>query len=97
LEGDWKSGKVKLNGFPLNPRKSLKVYNHSPTGFSWSYGGSGPAQLALAVLLECFPEEVATQYYQRFKWDVIAKLPARDFSLVFNVEAWLNKNDGRVK
>ena len=24
---------------------------HSPTGFEWSYGGSGPADLALNILL----------------------------------------------
>ena len=28
----------------------LDLFNHSPTGFSWGYGGSGPAQLALARL-----------------------------------------------
>src|SRR6516225_2178066 len=35
---------------PLNPRQELR--NHSPTGFEWGYGGSGPAQLALAILAE---------------------------------------------
>lgn len=28
----------------------LDLWNHSPTGFNWGYGGSGPAQLALALL-----------------------------------------------
>lgn len=28
----------------------LDLWNHSPTGFNWGYGGSGPAQLALAIL-----------------------------------------------
>lgn len=32
---------------PLDPRFDLA--NHSPTGFEWGYGGSGPAQLALAL------------------------------------------------
>ena len=31
----------------LNPRRDL--VDHSPTGFEWGYGGSGPAQLALAL------------------------------------------------
>ncbi|HXR05085.1 MAG TPA: DUF6166 domain-containing protein [Verrucomicrobiae bacterium] len=39
-----------VNGVPLNPR--LDLYNHSPTGFEWGYGGSGPAQLALAILAD---------------------------------------------
>jgi len=34
----------------LSPR--LGVINHSPDGFSWGYSGSGPAQLALAILCD---------------------------------------------
>jgi hypothetical protein len=30
------------------------LVNHSPTGFSWGYAGSGPAQLALAILADYF-------------------------------------------
>ena len=38
-------------GGPYHPlHKRLDLANHSPTGFSWGYGGSGPAQLALAIL-----------------------------------------------
>ena len=37
-----------VNGRALNPRFDL--WNHSPSGFEWGYGGSGPAQLALAKL-----------------------------------------------
>jgi Family of unknown function (DUF6166) len=33
-------------------RDSLKLWNHSPSGFNWGYGGSGPAQTALALLLD---------------------------------------------
>ena len=28
----------------------LDIVNHSPTGFAWGYSGSGPAQLAAAIL-----------------------------------------------
>ncbi|MBZ5660022.1 MAG: DUF6166 domain-containing protein [Acidobacteriia bacterium] len=58
--------------------------NHSPTGFCWGYGGSGPAQLALAILLEHFhgDQERALALYQDFKWKVIAGLPQdQDFVL----------------
>jgi hypothetical protein len=44
----------------LNPRNDL--YNHSPDGFEYGYAGSGPAQLALALLadhLKYFPEDKA--------------------------------------
>ena len=30
----------------------LELRNHSPAGFAWGYAGSGPAQLALAILLD---------------------------------------------
>jgi len=30
----------------------LDLYNHSPDGFEWGYQGSGPAQLALAILAD---------------------------------------------
>ena len=41
---------VTVDGRRLNPR--LDLWNHSPTGFEWGYGGSGPAQLALAILAD---------------------------------------------
>ncbi len=65
---------VTKDGKPLDPARSQKVRNHSPDGFAWGYGGSGPAQLALALLLEEADEETARAYYQRFKWSVIARL-----------------------
>jgi hypothetical protein len=34
----------------LDPR--LDLFNHSPTGFEYGYAGSGPAQLALAILAD---------------------------------------------
>lgn len=59
---------------PLAP--SLKVFKHSPDGFNWGYSGSGPAQLALAILLDYFGNvEKAVQLYQSFKNRVIAGLP----------------------
>lgn len=57
----------------LKPRTDLR--NHSPTGFEWGYQGSGPAQLALAILADFFGDKVAEMGHQRFKRDVIAQLP----------------------
>jgi hypothetical protein len=65
---------VTVNGRPLNPR--LNLYNHSPTGFEWGYCGSGPAQLALAILADHLGNDrQALDVYQRFKWAVVTKLP----------------------
>lgn len=79
LKGNQTTGQVWLNERPLLPEKSQKIINHSPDGFAWGYGGSGPSQLALAVLLEVLPEDDAKARYQQFKWDVIAKLPRTNF------------------
>lgn len=76
----------------LDPQPSLKLRNHSPDGFNWGYGGSGPAQLALAILLDFTKDESAAQYfYQEFKMKVIAKLPAeKDWHLTaIQIENWL--------
>ena len=35
----------------LSLEKSLKVVDHSSTGFQWGHQGSGPAQLAAAILI----------------------------------------------
>ena len=61
---------VTVDGQPLPPRNDLR--NHSPDGFEWGYGGSGPAQLALAILCRAVGDELAQQYYQDFKFKVVA-------------------------
>jgi len=63
----------KLRRAPLALRLDLR--NHSPTGFAWGYGGSGPSQLALAILADLHSDAKALQWYQPFKWRVIAQLP----------------------
>lgn len=58
---------------PLNPRYDLR--NHSPTGFAWNYHGSGPAQLALALLADATGvDDLAEKLYQDFKNERIATL-----------------------
>src|SRR5262245_28326025 len=60
-------------------RLRLDLDNHSPTGFEWGYGGSGPAQLALAILADTLHDDArALHLHQHFKWRVIAKLPRRE-------------------
>ena len=53
----------------------LDLENHSPTGFEWGYGGSGPAQLALAILAHATRDDrLACRLHQPFKWARIATL-----------------------
>jgi hypothetical protein len=82
---------VTVNGRPLNPR--LDLWNHSPTGFEWGYGGSGPAQLALALLADHLSDNrQALDIYQRFKWAVVAELPKKRWMLTSDeIDRWLER------
>lgn len=74
---------------------------HSPTGFNWGYGGSGPADLALAILLDFLQEDPAPerlrrglspawQVHQPFKWVFVAKFPDAGWALPEHfIAAWL--------
>lgn len=44
--------RVTVNGRRLRAARSQRVWNHSPDGFEWGYRGSGPSQLALALVLD---------------------------------------------
>jgi len=71
---------VTVNGQRLDPR--LDLWNHSPSGFEWGYGGSGPAQLALAILADYLADDAAAlERYQRYKEVVVARLPYRSWTL----------------
>jgi hypothetical protein len=71
---------ITVDGRRLDPR--LDLWNHSPTGFEWGYGGSGPAQLALAILADHLGDgEEAVNMHQRFKWNVVAELPRKHWTL----------------
>lgn len=70
--------RVTRNGVPLNPR--LDLFNHSPDGFSWGYGGSGPAQLALALLADATgDDDLAVEAHQEFKEERIAPLALKEW------------------
>lgn len=67
------------------------IVRHSPTGFEWGYGGSGPADLALSILGEVEGSlEIADCFYMLFKADVVARLPHREWELSFEqIREWL--------
>lgn len=48
--------------------------HHSPDGFEYGYGGSGPSDLALNVLLLFTDKDTAWKLHQDFKWKFIATL-----------------------
>jgi len=58
---------------PLDPRFDL--VNHSPDGFNWGYGGSGPSQLAAALLADVQGDIYDPISYVDFKASIISRLP----------------------
>ena len=65
----------------------LDLFSHSPDGFNWGYAGSGPAQLALAVLADALKDtplgdQTAIALHQKFKHEVFSKIePGRDWGM----------------
>jgi hypothetical protein len=48
---------------------------HSPDGFDWGYGGSGPSDLALNIMLMFLDKMNAFKVYQDFKATFITNIP----------------------
>jgi hypothetical protein len=80
------------------PDLLLREARHSPDGFQWGYSGSGPAELARALLIACCPGDPTVRdprCYQRFKAEVIAQLSGDTFVLSgASVVAWVARWKG---
>jgi hypothetical protein len=101
-KGTKKTGEAEVfriengNPFKLSPEASRKIYDHS-SDFEWSYTGSGPAQLALALLLDVTGEaEVAELLHQRFKEEVVAGFEDEFLITADAIWEWVKKNDKEV-
>lgn len=89
----------------ISPDESLKVRNHSPTGFEMGYLGSGPSQLALAIMLRYYanpanqPEacddggvRAAQLIYHDFKQDFVAQASREGFDVTEDeITRWIRK------
>jgi hypothetical protein len=70
------------------------LVSHSPTGFEWGYGGSGPAQLALALLADATGDDAwAGAHYQDYKRQVVAQLPWQWQMPVEEVLEWCRQEE----
>lgn len=81
-----------IEGEKFSPlRLHLKYCDHSPTGFEWGYGGSGPAQLSFEILFRFFrvfsgmdeklSAQTASQFAQDYKWQVISRIKENSFEI----------------
>lgn len=73
-----------------------RIVRHSPDGFQWGYGGSGPADLALNLLFDYFlrtkrveARKLAIALYQAFKWTFIANAPKELNIKSEDIERWM--------
>ena len=64
---------VTVDGAPLDKRFDIRIFDEK--GFEWSYEGSAPRQLALAILADHFGDaERASARVDSFMKSVIANL-----------------------
>ena len=83
---------VLRDGLFLSPLPSQKIWNHSPDGFNWGYNGSGPAQLALALLYDVFPDrDICLRFHQAFKRDHVANFSSVWEITDIEIRNWLTK------
>lgn len=88
----------------VNGKKPLyHISMHSPTGFEWGYGGSGPADLALSILADFLgenptPNQLYTgnckcwRLHQKFKQEFIAGLPNDTWVILGSeISGWLKE------
>ena len=72
-------------------RESALTYIIPP---EWGYHGSGPAQLALAMLAEMTDGATALRYYQQLKVAVLAGIETDEWTLDYDtVLLWLNERE----
>ncbi len=94
--GGLRSVVATVDGQPLR-----HIVHHSPTGFEFGYGGSGPADLALSILADYFgekPSEKAIYHgrckcwkpHQDFKWRFVSPQQGNSFEITEDeITAWL--------
>lgn len=91
------------NDGKVTSKKLIHVIRHSPTGMQFGYGGSGPADLALSILVHYFLSfkfeyqpaiKEADKYYGQFKRDFVS-IPQEKLCITNRqIEDWLNGGDG---
>jgi len=72
------------------------IERHSSDGFNWGYGGSGPADLALSILVDFAGWDFAEKNYQRFKSDIVAKAGQELMICDSMIEDWLYETMKKV-
>ena len=96
IRGEVRTRRVWIDNIEIFPDEGQYVVSHSPDGFNWGYDGSGPAQLALSILLAVgCPRGQAFEYYEDFKREVVRHWLG-DFATEINIAEWLERKESQV-
>lgn len=82
---------ITVNNKPLNP--CFEIAQHSQE-LKWGYGGSGPTQLALAIMVYEYGTVLSRHpiHYLRLRWSILSKLPPKAFTLTSReIETWVSR------
>jgi len=93
IVSNWRNTAVNvlIDGVWVDPKISQKIRMHSHDGFSVGYGGSGPAQCALGILLYVTnDEQLSMSHYQDFKWEHVAGWEPGNIYEV-DVQGWIKQ------
>lgn len=74
-----------------------RFVHHSPTGFGYGYGGSGPSDLALNILGAFLLPPEAFRLHQDFKWGFISGLNINEQEHTISgriIKAWIEQRWG---
>lgn len=85
---DSSGTKVTVNNRPLRHR-----VRHSPTGFEFGYGGSGPADLALSILWDHLGKEPSRILYMDFKTRFVAGWKDKWEINSLEIQNWIDSGD----
>src|SRR4051794_10424179 len=78
---------VTADGRPLDLRLDLRKHANQP---EWGYAGSGPAQLALALLADALDDDVAMELHQKFKFGIVAGFEHQGWILTqAEIRSWI--------
>jgi hypothetical protein len=73
------------------------IIHHSPDGYEWGYGGSGPADFAWNILAMFTDKDTAQKLHQEFKWKFIATAPHEGTTISGDaIKAWIERQQAEA-
>ena len=87
----FEPGSVNVSVIDGVKRNLVHREKHSPDGFEWGYGGSGPSDLARSILWDHLGKEPPPVLYQDFKFAFVAKFEDEWVLTSEEIDSWLRE------